>query len=157
MGIYMKSDQLLNVTIKQLINNFVLSDTETIKITSSHIGDIAYEKSIYALSHMSGKYYHGDLNPFNSVMYCNYLYWLSHEAFIRGLVDIAAKVYYLNKMLNSVELFYEIELPSIWTCEHPIGSVMGRAKYGDYFLFYQGCTVGGNKSKNAVGGGYFIL
>ncbi len=53
-------------------------------------------------------------------------------------------MYYLNKALNSVELFYEVELPEIWSCEHPLGSVMGKATYGDYFFFYQGCTVGGN-------------
>lgn len=47
-------------------------------------------------------------------------------------------------MLNGVDLFYAIELPEHWNCEHPLSSVMGRAKYGDYFFFYQGCTVGGN-------------
>ncbi len=27
---------------------------------------------------------------------------------------------------------------------------MGRAKYNDYFLFYQGCTVGGNRKGNKL-------
>lgn len=53
-------------------------------------------------------------------------------------------MYYLNKMLNAVDLFYAIDLPERWSCEHPLGSVMGRAAYGDHFFFYQGCTVGGN-------------
>ena len=78
-------------------------------------------------------------------MYCNYLYWVSHLLFKAGESHIADKIYYLNKMLNAVELFYEVELPDIWSCEHPIGSVMGRAEYGNYFFFYQGCTVGGNR------------
>ena len=56
----------------------------------------------------------------------------------------AEKVYYLNRILNSVDLFYEVDLPRIWMCEHPLGSIMGRARYSDYFFFYQGCTVGGN-------------
>lgn len=29
--------------------------------------------------------------------------------------------------------------------DHPVGSVLGRAKYGDYFEFSQNCTVGNNK------------
>lgn len=57
---------------------------------------------------------------------------------------LADKVYYLNKVMNSVDLFYEIELPDHFGVEHPLGSVMGRAKFGDEFFFYQGCTVGGN-------------
>jgi len=83
-------------------------------------------------------------------MYCNYLYWLSHEVYVCGYTKIADKIYYLNKMLNAANLFYAIELPSIWSCEHPVGSVMGRAKYNDYFLFYQGYTVGGNRKGNKL-------
>lgn len=43
-----------------------------------------------------------------------------------------------------MDFFYEVKLPNIWGCEHPLGSIMGRARYSDYFFFYQGCTVGGN-------------
>ncbi len=84
------------------------------------------------------------INLYNSVMNCIFLYWLSRELFQEDRRGLADKVYYLNKMLNSAELFYEVELPCIWSCEHPLGSVMGKAHYGDYFFFYQGCTVGGN-------------
>jgi len=56
----------------------------------------------------------------------------------------AEKVYYLNKILNCLDIFYAVELPSVWGIEHPVGSVMGRAKYQDRFFFYQGCTIGGN-------------
>lgn len=90
------------------------------------------------------------INPFNSVMYCNYLYQVSHILYKNGYSIIADKVYYLNKMLNALDLFYAIELPEHWNCEHPIGSVMGRARYGDFFLFYQGCTVGGNHTNYPI-------
>ena len=52
--------------------------------------------------------------------------------------------------MNGVELFYEVDLPGHWSCEHPIGAVMGRAKYGDRFFFYQGCTVGGNPNREGT-------
>ena len=35
-------------------------------------------------------------------------------------------------------------MPDIFFFDHPIGSVIGRAKYRDYFSFTQGCTVGQN-------------
>lgn len=53
----------------------------------------------------------------------------------------AEKIYYLNKALNGIDIFYDINMPNIWRTEHPIGAVMGRAKYGDRFFFYQGCVV----------------
>ena len=46
--------------------------------------------------------------------------------------------------MSGADLYYEVELPEIFTCDHPVGSVMGRAKYGDFFSFTQGCTVGNN-------------
>ena len=106
------------------------------------------QKVIGSLSRSSNKYFEGisveTFNIFHSVQNTMFLYWLSHELFLSGHVGLAAKVYYLNKMLNCVELFYEVELPDIWFCEHPLGSVMGRARYGNHFFFGQGCTVGQN-------------
>ncbi len=51
---------------------------------------------------------------------------------------IADKIYYLNRALNSVDLFYEVALPRIWSCEHPLGSIMGRAPYGENFFLCKG-------------------
>lgn len=53
-------------------------------------------------------------------------------------------MYSLNKALHGLDLYHGIELPAIWGVEHPVGSVMGRAVYGDRFFFYQGCTIGGS-------------
>lgn len=49
--------------------------------------------------------------------------------------------------MNGLDMFYAIELPTHFGAEHPVGSVMGRAKYNDGFFFYQGCTVGGTRDK----------
>ena len=46
-----------------------------------------------------------------------------------------------------MDWFYEIELPTYWGVEHPVGSVLGRAKYNDGLYIYQGCTVGGNNKR----------
>lgn len=81
----------------------------------------------------------------HSVQYMVFLYYLSNCFHRNGKDDIASAVYYLNKSMNSVELFYAVELPAHFCMEHPLGTVLGRAQYGDHFFVYQGCTVGGNQ------------
>lgn len=77
-------------------------------------------------------------------MYMIFLYYLSNELYRSGrCLELCDKVYYLNKIMHSVDLFYAIQLPDIFGAEHPLSSVMGRASYSDGFFFYQGCTVGG--------------
>ena len=81
-------------------------------------------------------------------MYMIFLYYLSNETYKRNVCPgLCDKIYYLNKIMHSVDLFYAIELPTKFGAEHPLSSVMGRAKYSDGFFFYQGCTVGGTKDK----------
>ena len=83
----------------------------------------------------------------NTNAYAGFLYHLSHSIGMRGgLEDVALadKIYYLNKIMNGVEWYWNIELPEHFLCEHPVGSVLGRAEYGDYLCVYQGVTIGAN-------------
>ena len=54
----------------------------------------------------------------------------------------------MNKIMHANDWLYAVNLPPHFLCEHPLGSVLGRAKYGDYLLVYQGTTVGGNRGKD---------
>lgn len=104
----------------------------------------ALARTRYSFSHCKGKYI-DNLSVYNTTQYCVFLYFLSNEEYKNsGSGMNAEKVYYLNKILHCVDLFYANELPSIWNVEHPLASVMGGASYNDYFFFYQGCTVGGS-------------
>lgn len=112
------------------------------------------------------RYYHktptgGAFHVEHSVQYSVFLYYLSNSLYKAGKTDPASFVYYLNKLMHSVEMFYAIEMPEHFCAEHPLGAVMGRAVYGDYFFFYQGCTVGGNfkgdKIKYPVLGEYVTM
>lgn len=159
----MKASEIRELVIHQLKKFFMMSEDEIFLLNEETINAAAFN-TLQCLEAMGTKYYipqnslkikgEGDrdycLNLYNSVMNCIFLYWLSRELFQSSRVEIADKVYYLNKIFNSVELFYEVKLPSIWSCEHPLGSVMGRAQYGDYFFFYQGCTVGGNVKRDGT-------
>lgn len=108
------------------------------------------------------KYYtneNGDIkfSVFHSGQYSILLYYLSNTIYKRNNCELATKVYYLNKILNSVDWYYEIELPAYWGVEHPLGSVLRRAKYGNGLMVYQGCTIGGNRGKYPTLGKNVIL
>jgi serine O-acetyltransferase len=82
--------------------------------------------------------------PEHTGQYAMFLYFLSNEAGRCGHEALADGVYALNKALHAVDWFHAIALPQRFHCEHPVGSVLGRAAYGDAFFFMQGCTVGGS-------------
>ena len=86
----------------------------------------------------------------HSVSYTIFLYLLSNELYKSGKEEVASYVYYLNKIMHSVDWFYAIELPEVFMAEHPLGSVLGRATYDDFFMIYQGCTVGGNRKNGEL-------
>lgn len=135
--------QARELVMRQLQNIYMLDMHSNLKKYERHLKN-AEEYAITALEGHNNKYFSGSINPLNGVMYTNYLYWLSRSLFEGNNEEVASMVYGLNKMLHAVDLMYGIDLPKHWSCEHPLGAVMGRAEYGDYFFFYQGCTVGGN-------------
>jgi serine O-acetyltransferase len=138
---------LSSLLCKQIQNNFTLNETESVDVTSiTHKALLRTEK---CFSENINKYYwneKGELtfNPFHSAQYSIFLFFASQEAHKLGNRSLADKVYYLNKMLNCCDLYYEVELPDIFFLDHPVASVMGRGSYGNYLIFQQNCTVGGN-------------
>ncbi len=95
----------------------------------------------------SDYFWHGDEPAFrieHTVQYSIFLYLFSNQLYKDGFEEEAAFVYYLNKIMHSVDWFYAIDLPDNFCAEHPLGSILGRARYGNYFFVYQGVTVGGS-------------
>lgn len=110
------------------------------------------ERILRATSKRNGYIWKADevvFSPLHSVQYSIFLYLLSNTIYkSEGAIREADMVYYLNKIMHSCDWFYAIDLPEKFFAEHPLGSVMGRAKYGNNFFFYQGCTVGGSWRKD---------
>jgi len=143
--------EILSLLLLQLKGHFYISSEEELLI-AEHF-DKALEACDINFSHSENKYFIVEteggntcrFNPYHSVQYMIFLYYLSHELYKSRAGDICDKIYYLNKMFHAVDLFYAIDLPASFGAEHPLGTVMGRAKYGNGFFFYQGCTVGGTR------------
>jgi serine O-acetyltransferase len=87
----------------------------------------------------------GEFNYLHSSQYCQYLYLLANTIW-RHEKDGAActRLFLLNKALNGIDLFYEIEMPRIFFIGHSVGIVLAKATYGDYLVLYQNSTVGKN-------------
>ena len=76
--------------------------------------------------------------------YTSFLFFLSSEAWRDGSSEIAELAYFLNRRLNNFDCFYTRQMPDVFHLEHPIGSVIGQAKFGEYLVVYQGVAVGGD-------------
>ena len=81
----------------------------------------------------------------HSGQYAAFLYFASHSAARNfGDHELATRLYLLNKALHGLDVYYEVELPDVFVWEHPVGTVLGKAVYGERFVVLQHCTVGGN-------------
>ncbi|QDZ30547.1 hypothetical protein FAY22_09160 [Noviherbaspirillum sp. UKPF54] len=87
----------------------------------------------------------GQFNYLNSSQYCIYLYYLANTIW-RNEHDatVPTRLFLLNKALNAIDLFYEIEMPEVFFIGHSVGIVLAKATYGNHLVLYQNSTVGKN-------------
>lgn len=81
-------------------------------------------------------------NHLQSDQYAMFLSILSRQSYLLKNDQIATKIYYLNKILHSIDVYFRTKLPEVFLFVHPLGSILGRAKFSNYFIMYQNCTVG---------------
>jgi len=157
MHISISEKTLKSLICKQVDNFFTLENDERKSLLQSLPKALA--RCDENFSQNTNKYY-SDVkgntlfNPYHSVQYTIFLYFLSSEVASTGNTELADKLYYLNRAMNGLDLYYKIELPTIFFSDHPLASVLGRAKYGCYFCFQQGCTVGNNHGQYPIIGDY---
>lgn len=114
-------------------------------------------------SHMNGKYYRTKdnepiVNPLNLAHYSRLIYYFSRTLFLKDIDRLILDQLFLSiRSRCNIDLFYEIELKQYFRPEHPLGSVLGRAEYSDYFVICQNCTVGNNRNLYPVFGKRVVL
>lgn len=153
-------DEIFSLVKRQITSFFPLEKWEE-DIIFSKIPTVllSVEK---CFSQINNKYFNKDgkinFNPYHSGQWLIFLYFLSHNISSDTLLtnklgtgkQIADKIYFLNKILNAVDIYHEVALPSVFFLEHPVGTVLGRAKYNDGFFCNQGCSVGGTIDSNGL-------
>jgi serine O-acetyltransferase len=145
------SNQDLSEYVAQQLNNFFPSKESVLAEDIYEIHKSAFERLDYCFSKINVKYFFDGKNTifshFNGDQYSMYLYMMSYIANKNfNDINIAEKLYLLNKALHGIDAFYEVELPKIFIFIHPVGTVLGRATYSDYLTVYQRCGVGTNKN-----------
>lgn len=110
----------------------------------------ALERLEYCFAAIDNKYFFdGAAAVFNHLhgdQYAMWLYLLANELHRQGgEAAICSKLFLLNKALHGCDIFYEVALPSIFLLVHPLGTVLGRGHYADYFVAYQRVGVGSNR------------
>lgn len=111
--------------------------------------DVALLRLEHCFSHIDNKYFFdGEQAVFSHLhgdQYAMWLYLLANELHRQGgPAAVCDKLFLLNKALHGLDAFYEVSLPDIFLLVHPLGTVLGRGTYSDYFIAYQRCGIGAN-------------
>lgn len=112
--------------------------------------DIALARLDHCFSHIDNRYFFDGQNTVFSHLhgdqYAMWLYLLANELHRQGgSASVCSKLFLLNKALHGLDAFYEVELPSVFLLVHPLGTVLGRGHYSDFFVAYQRCGIGSNR------------
>jgi serine O-acetyltransferase len=143
-----KKAQLIEYTCHQINTFFPGAETVLHDMISKHC-EFALQRSQHCIDHVR-MWPQGQFNYLNSSQYCQYLYflantiWQRHTAADSDAIDVATRLFLLNKALNGIDLFYEIEMPEVFFIGHSVGIVLAKATYGNYLVLYQNSTVGKN-------------
>lgn len=151
-------EEIKELLRRQLSNFFPISDKEREIISEAF--PVALLRCEKCFKGIENKYYHkGDevfFSPFHSGQWLLFLLYLANTVSLPSLTVVnkwggvnkvlADKIYYLNKIMHSVDIYHEVEIPDVMFFEHPVGTVLGRANLNDGLCMYQGCTIGGNMS-----------
>ena len=124
-----------------------LPDGQRVSYELGPVVDEALQRAEQCFSHIHRKYFNVDglveLDHLNSDHMAAFLYFIGNSAWRRtGDTVLPTKLFYLNKILNGVDLFFSVNLPEVFLLVHPVGTVVGNATYGNYLVIYQGCTIG---------------
>ena len=134
---------LLDYLERQLANFFPDGAPGTRRALDAHLDEalVRLERCIAAVRMWPA----GRFDALHSSQYAIFLYYLSNTLWRHGAdLRVGTKLFLLNKALNGIDCFYEIELPEVFFIGHSAGIVLAKASYGNHLVLYQHCTVGKN-------------
>ena len=142
----MGNTQIRALLLRQTSSLFPLEDEDVARIDGAF--DRAIDRAERCFSRVRNKYYSAGVearfDPLHGCQWTAFLYLLANEIWRSGGGSVCDKLYAVSKALSGADLFYQVELPDVFFFDHPVGSVIGRASYSNFFDFGQGCTVGNN-------------
>lgn len=159
-----------DILLNQISNNYFKSIDDEMLI-SKHLPTIL-QRFEECISQNDNKYYYKKyedgtkeayFDPLHTCQWFLFLYLTANTIYRdeKEKVDVARllcdKIYGQSKTVSGCDIYYEVEMPKIFSFDHPTGSFMDRAKYGNYFSFTEGCTVGSNTNDYPVIGEHVTM
>tara|TARA_Y100000385_G_scaffold286438_1_gene348446 strand:- start:274 stop:927 length:654 start_codon:yes stop_codon:yes gene_type:complete len=149
MNFSINKKELLDYTLNQ-INNLFKDNVKYQKNKIVNSFELSLKRLEFCFSKVNNKYFFVDgevyFNHLHGDQYSMFLYIFSNTLYQNNIyITLCEKLFLLNKMLFGIDVFYEIKLPNIFLFVHPLGTVIGRGKFNDYLVVYQGCSIGANK------------
>jgi len=146
------SEELFKYTCHQINSLYKDGDYISFEMLYRYSVD-TLDRLAYCFKHIKKPYYfENNINLFNHLHgdhYAMFLYLLSNTIWeVDKNEQLASKIFLLNKMLHGIDAFYQIKLPEIFFFIHPVGTVLGNAKYSNYLVVYQNCSIGANEKLN---------
>lgn len=134
--------------LNKQLNNFFPDDVSYKKILKSIVPK-ALEKIEYNFKYIKLSHYWQNssiyFNHLNADHYTLFLYYISNIAYKDyHNIQLASKLFYLNKTLHGFHCMYDTKLPDIFLVIHGSGIVLGKASYDNFLVVMQGVTVGSN-------------
>lgn len=136
--------------ISNQINNFFPDPEKVSAIDIKPYIIETMERVQFCFKHIKKKYFYSGGQPIfdhlHADHYAMFLYFLMNTIYVRSnKTMLPTKLFLLNKTLHGLDAYFNIELPDIFIFRHPLGTVLGRAKYKNYFAVFQNCVVGANE------------
>lgn len=157
----LQPDALADLVLRQCTNFFPDGQTHVAADLMPSVTR-ALQRLEHCFSHVNNRYFFdGEQVAFNHLhgdQYAMWLYMLSRQLFEdRAPAGLCSKLFLLNKALHGCDLYFEVELPSVFLLVHPLGTVLGRGSYQDFFVAYQRCGIGSNRDVYPVLGQHVTL
>lgn len=97
------------------------------------------------------------LNHLHGDQTAAFWYILSNCFHARGERALAEKCMLINKARNGILIMYDTALPERFLLIHTVGTMLGKATYGEYLVVTQNVTVGTNRGNSPTFGRGVIL
>jgi serine O-acetyltransferase len=137
------SKKLVDYINKQL-NNFFPDDVD-VKEELKKILPEVLERFEFSLKHVKLAS-HNTFSVLHSDLYAQLIYFASNTAYKYHHKNLATKLFYLNKVLHSINCTYSTKLPDVFLFLHAVGTILGHANYSNFLVVNQGVTIGTNNN-----------
>lgn len=145
MEMSLSTENLKSYVLNLLTTHF--PDGYKVNYSIDFVFSTALERIEYNFSHIRRKYYFESnkvvFNHLNSDHMATLLYFLANTIWREvNDTELPTRLFYLNKIMHGIDLYYSVPMPNIFMLVHPIGTILGKASYEDYLVIYQNVTVG---------------